>query len=260
MTTGGAVQQSPPAKLTSDCCFGPSGERVSSADGSSAAFSDQHSPRDDSLTVAPIRSLRKALISQPKPSSWQTFTAETSRRLVSVRPARGRSRRTRRTWQRPSMANMQPAGSISSTVNGPQPTLDGRSRDAASHRRLARPMAAKCLRAKPIGSRQPDLRPSPARRGTAPEGVEARRVAAPELRSIMSLVRGRQGSAGRQKPGPRAIARAASRGPRRAGATAADVWADLRPQRCMYSEPACRCLQKMLADGCDAVMWLCCHP
>jgi hypothetical protein len=64
--------------------------------------------------------------------------------------------------------------------------------------------------------------------------VEAQRVAAPELHTIVSLARGRQ-----RRQGPRTIA---DRGPQRAGTTVADVWADLRPLRCMYSDmPAGAC-------------------
>jgi hypothetical protein len=105
------------------------------------ASSDQHSLRDDSLTVAPIRSLRKALISQPALAELDCRNVKTSRIPCDQQGEEAGGQGEHGRW--PSRANMQPASSISSTVNGPQPTLDGRRRDAASHRRLARPMAAK---------------------------------------------------------------------------------------------------------------------
>jgi hypothetical protein len=102
--------------------------------------------------------------------------------------------------------------------------------------------------------------PSPAYRGTAPEELEARRVAAPKLCSIMSLARGRQARQGKaaqgaRSQGPWTVAnKQASRGPS-TGGNNGDVWADLRPLRCMYSEHACRCLQQqqMAAMLCAAI-------
>lgn len=118
--------------------------------------------------------------------------------------------------------------------------LDGRSRYAAPHRP---PVATQNYGRSRLGAAQPG--PTLQASASPPRDVGARRVAAPELRSIMSLA----------SEGARAqdnCERQRGRGPRQAGATAADVWAHMRPQRCIYSEMAACACSRCLQHGCDA--------
>jgi hypothetical protein len=217
MTIGGAAAERDVKEVA--LLFRRSGEPLSLEDPQQRSAT-AHSLRGDSLIAAPIKSLRKALMSQPRAEQQRDGPLRKHQNVSHpVQPARedpgGQAEHGRcdRAWRRPLTSCLR--SNISSTINQPQPA---ESMEEAERQLLTATDGRNVYgRSRASTASLTSAKSSPPReKGQTCLGEGVEHGAWQRQSSARSCRWPEAGSAAKEEQGPRAIA---DRGPHRAGTT-----------------------------------------